>query len=103
MDVCCPSTMEPPIVELGNARLLERDETWYEQRLPVVEERIRKRLGEISGCLGGAGWLSGDLSAGDLLMVAMLLRSKGSGMLEEYPILSAYVARGEARPAYEPA
>lgn len=95
------STMEPPIVDCEIARLLERDETWYEQRLPVVEERIRKRLGELSARLGGADWLDGEFSAGDLLMVAVLLRLKGSGMLDEYPNLSAYVARGEARPAYD--
>ncbi len=95
------TTMEPPIVDLEIARLLERDKTWYEQRLPVVEERIRKRLGELSGRLGDADWLDGAFSAGDLLMVAVLLRLKGSGILDEYPNLSAYVARGEARPAYK--
>jgi glutathione S-transferase len=95
------STMEPPIIDLAIARLLERDEAWYEQRLPVVEERIRKRLGELSDRLGDADWLDGAFSAGDLLMIAVLLRLKGSGMLEEYPNLSGYVARGEARPPYK--
>lgn len=95
------STMEPPIIDLANARLLERDEAWREQRLPVVEERIRKRLGELSGRLGDADWLDGEFSAGDLLMIAVLLRLKGSGMLYEYPNLSGYVARGEDRPAYK--
>ena len=95
------STIEPPIVDLGNARLLERDETWYEQRLPVVEGRLRNRLDELSGRLGATDWLDGEFSAGDLLMVAVLLRLTGSGMLDEYPNLSAYVARGESRPAYK--
>jgi glutathione S-transferase len=95
------TTMEPPIVDREIARLLEGDETWHEQRLAVVEERIRKRLGELSGRLGDADWLDGEFSAGDLLMVAVLLRSKGSGILDEYPNLSAYVGRGEARPAYK--
>lgn len=95
------TTMEPPIVDRETARLLEGDETWYEQRLLVVEDRIRKRLGELSGRLGDADWLDGEFSAGDLLMVAVLLRLKGSGMLDEYPNLSAYVVRGEARPAYK--
>jgi glutathione S-transferase len=95
------TTMEPPIVDREVARLLEGDETWYEQRLPVVEERIRKRLSELSGRLGDADWLDGEFSAGDLLMVAVLLRLKGSGILDEYPNLSAYVARGEARTAYK--
>ena len=95
------TTMEPPIVDREIARLLERDETWYEQRLSVVEERIRKRLSELSDRLGDADWLDGEFSAGDLHMVSVLLRLKGSGMLREYPNLSAYVARGEARPAYK--
>ena len=82
-------------------RSLERDKTWYEQRLPVVEDRLRDRLGELSGRLGDADWLDGAFSAGDLMMVAVLLRLKASGLLEEYPNLSAYVARGEARPAYK--
>ena len=77
-----------------------RDKPWYEQRLPVVEDRVRDRLGELSGRLGDADWLDGAFSAGDLMMVAVLLRLKASGMLDEYPNLSAYVARGEARPAY---
>ena len=95
------TTMEPPIVDREVAKLLERDETWYEQRLPMVEERIRKRLSELSGHLGDADWLDGKFSAGDLLMVSVLLRLKSSGLLDEYRNLSAYVARGEARPAYK--
>jgi glutathione S-transferase len=95
------TTMEPPIVDREVARYLESDETWYEQRLSVVEERIRKRLSELSGRLGNADWLDGEFSAGDLQMVSVLLRLKGSGILDEYPNLSAYVARGEARPAYK--
>ena len=95
------STMEPPIVELETAKLVERGETWYEQRLPMVEDRIRDRLGELSARLGDADWLDGAFSAGDLLMVTVLRRLNGSGLLEEYPNLSAYVARGEARPAFK--
>ncbi|HEY2276532.1 MAG TPA: glutathione S-transferase family protein [Steroidobacteraceae bacterium] len=94
-------TVEPPIVDFGTARLMERDQPWYEQRLPVVEERLRKRLGELAARLGEADWLDGEFNAGDLMMVAVLLRLKPSGMLAEYPSLAAYVARGEARPAYQ--
>jgi glutathione S-transferase len=95
------STVEPPIHDLATTRLLEGDKTWFKERLPVVEDRIRIRLGELSGRLGDADWLDGAFSAGDLMMVAVLLRLKASGMLNEYPNLSAYVARGEARPAYK--
>ena len=94
-------TIEPPIVEREMAALVERDETWYGQRLPILEQRVRDRLNQLSGRLGDADWLDGRFSAGDLVMVTVLRRLKGSGILEAYPNLSAYVARGEARPAYK--
>lgn len=95
------STIEQPIIDREVARYLESDESWSEQRLPAIEDRIRKRLSRLSDRLGDADWLDGAFSAGDLEMVSVLLRLKGSGILEEYPNLSAYVARGEARPAYK--
>jgi glutathione S-transferase len=95
------NTVEPPILELGNAKLLEGDKPWCKERLPLVEDRVRDRLEQLSGRLGDAHWLDGAFSAGDLLMVSVLLRLKSSGILDEYPKLPAYVARGEARPAYK--
>ncbi|MGG6895675.1 glutathione S-transferase family protein [Rhizobium sp. BR 315] len=95
------NTIEPPIFERTIATILERDEPWYEKRLRVVDDRIRRRLGELSDRLADADWLDGEFSAGDLLMITVLLRLKRSGMVDEYPNLSAYMARGEARPAYQ--
>ena len=95
------NSVEPPILELQNARLLEREKTWYQERLPLVEDRVRDRLDQLSGRLGNADWLDGAFSAGDLMMVSVLLRLRSSGILDEYPNLKAYVARGEARPAYQ--
>ncbi|RUU47879.1 glutathione S-transferase family protein [Mesorhizobium sp. M6A.T.Ca.TU.002.02.2.1] len=95
------STLEPPILERETAVLLEPDETWHEKRLPRVEDRIRKRLADLSAHLGDADWLDGAFSAGDLMMVGVLRRLNGSGILDEYPNLSAYLARGEARPAFK--
>jgi glutathione S-transferase len=87
------STVEPPILDLATARLLERDKSWSAQRMPLVEERVRDRLGQLSRRLGDADWLDGAFSAGDLMMVSVLLRLKSSGILNEYPNLAAYVAR----------
>ena len=95
------NTVEPPIFDRDLAKILERDEPWYEQRLRVLEDSIRKRLGDLSSRLGNADWLDGPFSASDLLMVTVLRRLQGSGMLEEYPNLAAYVARGEGRPAFK--
>jgi len=93
--------VEPPILELANARPLESDKPWSKQRMPLVEDRVRGRLGQLSSRLGDADWLDGAFSAGDLLMVSVLLRLKSSGILDEFPNLAAYLARGEARPAYK--
>jgi glutathione S-transferase len=95
------STVEPPILELSTARILERDQPWAAQRMPLVHDRIRERLGQLSPRLGDADWLDGAFSAGDLMMVSVLLRLRASGLLDEYQNLAAYVARGEARPAYQ--
>jgi glutathione S-transferase len=95
------NTVEPPILELVAARILEREEPWAEERLPLVKDRVRERLAQLSDRLGDGDWLDGAFSAGDLMMVSVLLRLRVSGLLDEFPKLAAYVARGEARPAYE--
>ena len=95
------TTVEPPIVERSMAVLFEQDKSWYEDRLASLEDRVRVRLGELSSRLGDADWLDGVFSAGDVLMVTVLRRLKGSGLLEKYPNIAAYVARGEARPAFK--
>jgi glutathione S-transferase len=95
------NTVEPPILELQNAKFQEGDKPWAAQRMPLVIDRIRDRLTQLSNRLGAADWLDADFSAGDLMMVSVLLRLKPSGILGEYPKLTAYTARGEARPAYK--
>ena len=94
------STIEPPIVELTMAMLFERDKSWSAERLPMLQDRVRVRLGELSARISGADWLDGAFSAGDLMMVTVLRRLNTSGLLDEYPEIAAYVARGEARPAF---
>jgi len=95
------NTVEPVILELATVRLLEGDKPWSKERLPLVVDRVRDRLRQLSARLGGAEWLDGAFSAGDLMMVSVLLRLRPSGILDEFPSLAAYVARGEARPAYK--
>ncbi len=95
------NSVEPPILELGTAKILEGDRPWTKQRLPLVEGRVRERLTQLATRLGDGEWLDGAFSAGDLMMVSVLLRSKSSGILNEFPNLTAYLARAEARPAYK--
>lgn len=95
------NTVEPPVVEREAAGYAERDKSWYEEHLAMLDGRLRVRLSELSDALGDSDWLDGAFSAGDLLMVTVLRRLSGSSMLDDYPNLSAYVARGEARPAFK--
>lgn len=94
------NTVEPPIVEHSMAMILERDETWFAARMPMLEERVRQRLRQLSQRLGNAAWLAGEFSAGDLLMASVLLRIRNSGLLDAFANLTAYLARAEGRPAY---
>jgi glutathione S-transferase len=95
------STIEPPVLEVATVRLFEGDKPWRAERLPLVEERVRARLKPLAARLGDADWLDRGFSAGDLMMVSVLLRLRSSGLLDEFPTLATYVARGEARPAYQ--
>ena len=95
------NTVEPPILEFANARILESDKPWSKERMPLVVDRMRTPLNQLVARLGDADWLDGAFSAGDLMMVHVLQRLKPSGLLDEFPKLAAYVARGEARPAYQ--
>lgn len=95
------NTVEPPLVEREISQREERDKSWFAERAGRVEARARRPLGELSLRLGEAEWLDDDFSAGDLMMIGVLFRAKGSGILDAYPNLAAYVARGEARPAFQ--
>ncbi len=94
-------TLDPPIMERSMCALLERDQPWYAQRLAVLDRQVDTRLGQLARWLGDGDWLEGAFSAGDLMTVHVLLRLRGSGLLDAHPNLLAYVARGEARPAYQ--
>ena len=95
------NTMELPILDFAYGRFTEGKKPWYDERVVMVKDRIRDRMKQLAARLGDAQWLDGDFSAGDLMMVHVLQRLKPSGLLDEFPTLAAYVARAEARPAYQ--
>jgi len=95
------NTVEPSILEFANAKLFENDKPWSKERMPLVQDRVRGKLKPLAAHLGNADWLNDAFSAGDLMMVSVLQRLKPSGMIDEFPQIAAYVARGEARPAYK--
>ena len=94
------NTIEPPILELPIAMFLEKDKPWTAERIPLIKDRIRKRLTMLADRLGEAEWLEDGFTAGDLMMASVLLRLRASGLLDEFATLAAYVERAEARPAY---
>lgn len=94
------STIEPVILERESARLLEGDRPWTAQRLPGIDARIQDRLADLAAWLAGRAWLEGDFTAGDLMMICVLRRLAGSGLLSANPVIADYVARGEARPGF---
>lgn len=94
------SSVEPSILDFSTARLFEGDKPWAQDRMPLVMDRLRSRMNQLAAWLTEREWLDGAFSAGDLMMVSVLQRLKPSGVLNEFPVLAAYVARGEARPAY---
>ena len=93
------NTVEPPIVEREQSDFVDRCQPWYEARLPMLDDRIRGRLRALATRLADADWLDGAFSVGDLMMVTVLRRLEAD-RLAEFPSLAAYVARGEARPAW---
>ncbi|RYY28186.1 MAG: glutathione S-transferase family protein [Sphingomonadales bacterium] len=94
------SDIEPLTTDRDVNRFFEKDKPWQAERSEMIQSRIRTRLGQLSRRLGDSAWLDGDFSAGDLMMVDVLRRLTGSGILAELPNLAAYVARAEARPAF---
>ncbi len=95
------NSIEPPILEIVIAKFVEGDKPWAVERMALVFDRIRARLTPLSEYLGDAEWIDGDFSAGDVMMVGVLRRLHSSRLLLEFPNLAAYVARGEARPAFQ--
>jgi len=95
------STVEPPIVDRDVVKYFEAGKSWQAERLAMVDERIRGRLDQLAVRMGDGEWIDGAFSAADILMVHTLRRLEGSGPLDEYPILAAYIARAVARPAYQ--
>lgn len=95
------NTIEPPILDREVAGFTERDKPWHADRQPALKGRIRTRLDDLSARLGDNDWIDGDFSAGDIVLMTVLRRLRSSGILESYSNLTAYIARCEARPAYQ--
>lgn len=95
------NTVEPPIIDWEMAQYFEKGKSWRDEHKAMIEKNVRSRLSDLSKRLSDAEWIDGEFSAADILLVLVLRRLEGSGIVEEYANLAAYVARGEARHAYQ--
>ena len=95
------NSVEPALFELAAIDLFHRGEDWTRQRRPQVVEAIEARLKRLADALGDKQWLEGRFTIGDLMMVSVLRNLRHTDLVAKQPTLSAYVARGEARPAFQ--
>lgn len=95
------STLEPVIVERESAVLTEREQPWFAARLPLLDAAVRRRLSQLSARLGGAEWFDGAFTLGDLMIATVLRRPSAAMFLPDFPNLAAYLARAEARDAFQ--
>lgn len=91
-------TIEQPAVDMEVNQYFEQDESWGKERRAAVTERLRTRLADLSERLGNSDWLDGAFSAGDLMMVEVLLRV--DDQLDTFANLRGYADRARARPAF---
>lgn len=95
------NSVEPVIFELADIDLFNRGEEWARLRRPQVIEKIEARLKLLADALGDRDWLEGRFTIGDLMMVSVLRNLRHTDLVAGQPTLAAYVARGEARPAFQ--
>lgn len=97
------NSVEPAIFPLLQINIFNKGEEWTEQARPKFMERLNGRLKCVSEALGDRDWLEGRFTIGDLMLVAVLRQLRGTGTVDAFPNLAAYVKRGEARPAFSQA
>ncbi len=98
------NSVEPMVMEIALNDLFEADRSWSAERRPVVLGYLDSRLEGLQAHLGNRTWLENEtFTVGDLMMVSVLGGLRGTGILDRFPKLAAYVARGEDRPAHRKA
>ncbi len=97
------NTIEMPIMSLAEIDLFYPEERWAKERRPGAVERVQQRLGELAGRLDGREHLAGAFSAADILMTSVLRILRHTDLVAEQPVLAAYEARCEERPAFQKA
>ncbi|RYG11155.1 MAG: glutathione S-transferase family protein [Caulobacteraceae bacterium] len=96
------NSIEPHVAQLAMIDLFAADSAWGQERRPQVEQMLRKRLTDLQTALGDKAWFADDrFSAADIIMTHVLRDLRHTDILADYPKLTAYVARAEARPAFQ--
>lgn len=95
------NSVEPHVHQLSWIKLFHADAPWAAACRAEITTMLEKRLSAVERCLGDKEWLEGGFTAGDLMMVSVLRNLRSTGIVSARPKLAAYVARGEARPAFE--
>ena len=95
------NSIEPMIFELINIDIFNAGEEWARLRRPEAERKVRDRLQRLADWLGDQDYLEGRFTVADLLMTTVLRSLRHTQLVGEQPRLAAYVARCEARPAFQ--
>ncbi len=95
------NSVEPMIFELVNIDIFNRGQDWTRERRPQVIEKIDARLKLLSDALGDKDWFEDRFTIGDLMMVSVLRNLRHTDLVGRHPRLASFVARGEARPAFQ--
>lgn len=95
------NSIETFVAPLAEIDLFYADEDWARLRRPGAEAAVRGRLAELSACLKGREFLEDRFTAGDLMMTTVLRILRHTDLVASDPVLAAYQARCEARPAFQ--
>ena len=98
------NSVEPYVMALAINDISEADREWSKARHGKVVDDLKARLADLEGALGNNVWLDGiEFTVGDLMMISVLGGLRGTGVVAGFPLLAAYIARGEGRPAHKKA
>jgi glutathione S-transferase len=98
------NSVEPYVMALAINDVFERDREWSRARHVKVADDLKTRLADLEAALGNNAWLDGvEFTVGDLMMISVLGGLRGNPVLADFPLLAAYIAPGESRPAHKKA
>lgn len=95
------NSVEPAILNLLLIDIFYAGEEWAKLRRPGAEDFVKLKLKRVSEWLGDSEWLEDRFTIGDLLMITVLRFLRHTKLVDEFPNLSDYLKRGEARPAFQ--